>query len=130
MPTERRRLSRVKSMELVRAMRAEQAIFDELANLCSSPGYVHAIAYFCFRDNMIRYSGEMKAEDMQHLFAKNRLIRTETSTLIGLMLKHDINYGLPTQPVVEEYIQITEALLEEIHHAMSPPFWQGLDPAR
>lgn len=64
-------------------MRSEQAIFDELAQLCVSPGYVHAIAYLCFRDNMIRYSGEMKAEDMQHLFSKSRLIRTETSLLSG-----------------------------------------------
>ena len=111
-------------------MRAEQTIFDELASLCAAPGYVHAIAYLCHRDNMIRYSGEMKAEDMQHLFSKSRLIRTETSTLIGLMLKHDIEYGLPTPPVLQKYVETTEALLEEIHHAMSAPFWQGLDPAK
>jgi SEC-C motif/Nuclease-related domain len=114
----------------MRTMRAEQAIFDELASLCSSPGYVHAVAYFCFRDNMIRYSGEMKAEDMQHLFSKSRLIRTETSTLIGLMLKHEIDYILPTPPTLEKYVQTTEALLEEIHHAMSAPFWEGLGPAK
>jgi len=71
------------------SMRAEQTIFDELAGLCSSPGNAHAIAYLCFRDNMIQSSGEMKAEDMQHLFSKSRLIRTKTSILIGLMLKHD-----------------------------------------
>jgi len=34
-------------------MRPEQEIFDELAKVCSSPGYIHAIAYLCFRDNMI-----------------------------------------------------------------------------
>jgi len=71
------------------SMRAEQSIFDELAGLCSSPGNAHAVAYLCFRDNMIQSSGEMKAEDMQHLFSKSRLIRIKTSTLIGLMLKHD-----------------------------------------
>lgn len=111
-------------------MRAEQTIFDELATLCAAPGYVHAIAYLCHRDNMIWYSGEMKAEDMQHLFSRSRLIRTETSTLIGLMLKRDIDYGLPAPPVFEKYVETTEALLEEIHHAMSAPFWQGLDPAK
>lgn len=26
-------------------MRSEQVIFDELAELCVSPGYVHAVAY-------------------------------------------------------------------------------------
>ncbi|MHB1229868.1 MAG: hypothetical protein ACYCY3_06085 [Halothiobacillus sp.] len=89
-------------------MRTEQSIFDELANLCASPGYICAIAYFCFRDNMIRYSGEMKSEDMQHLFSKSRLIRTETSTLIGLLLKHDIDYDLPSPETLEEYVKTTE----------------------
>ena len=36
------------------AMRSEQVIFDEMAALCASPGYAHAIAYLCSRDNMIR----------------------------------------------------------------------------
>ena len=111
-------------------MRAEQEIFDELAGLCVSPGYAHAIAYLCSRDNMIRYSGEMKAEDMQQLFSKSRLIRTETSTLIGLMLKNPIDYTLPAPPVLEKYIEATEALLEEIHHTMTASFWQDIDPAK
>lgn len=111
-------------------MRAEQEIFDELAGLCASPGYAHAIAYLCSRDNMIRYSGEMKAEDMQHLFSKSRLIRTETSTLIGLMLKSPIDYTVPPPPVLEKYIEATEALLEEIHHAMSASFWQDIDATK
>lgn len=79
---------------------------------------------------MIRYSGEMKAEDMQHLFSKSRLIRTETSTLIGLMLKGPIDYTLPASQVLEKYIESTEALLEEIHHAMTASFWQDIDPAK
>jgi len=48
-------------------IRAERDIFDELAGLFALPSYAHAVAYLCFRDNMISYSGEMKAEDMQHL---------------------------------------------------------------
>ncbi|THD08535.1 nuclease-related domain-containing protein [Metallibacterium scheffleri] len=111
-------------------MRSEQEIFDELASLCASPGYVHAIAYLCWRDNTISYSGEMTAEDMQHLFSNRRLIRTEISTLIGLMLKSPIDYTLPAPPVVERYVESTEALLEEIHHAMSPSFWKHIDPAK
>ena len=112
------------------AMRSEQTIFDELAGICASPGYVHAVAYLCSRDNMIRYSGEMKAEDMQHLFSKSRLIRTETSTLIGLMLKSEIDYVIPAPQVLEKYIESTESLLEEIHHGMSASFWQDIDPAK
>jgi hypothetical protein len=35
--------------------RTEQQLFDELAALCSSPGYAHAIAYFCMRDSVVSY---------------------------------------------------------------------------
>lgn len=108
-------------------MRAEQEIFDELAKLCTSPGYVHVVAYFCFRDNMIRYSGDMKPGDMQHLFSMNRLIRTEITTLIGLLLKNEIDYSPPSTDVLQKHVTKTEALLEEIHHSMSVPFWAGLD---
>lgn len=111
-------------------MRSEQEIFDDLANLCSSPGYVHAIAYFCFRDNMIRYSGDMKPEDMQHLFSMTRLIRTEISTLIGLLLKNEINYSLPAEDVMQRYLEKTEALLEEIHQSMLGAWWAGLNPKK
>lgn len=113
-----------------KAMRSEQAIFGELAELCISPGYVHAIAYLCFRDNMIQYSGEMKAEDMQHLFSKSRLIRTETSTLIGLMIKREIDYTLPAPKTLDYYVKTTEALLEEIHSTMSAEFWAAIDPTK
>ena len=39
-------------MKALSEMRSKQTIFDDLAKLCSLPGYVHAIAYLCFRDNM------------------------------------------------------------------------------
>lgn len=117
-------------IDVAKPARPEQVIFDELAELCISPGYVHAIAYLCFRDNMIRYSGEMTADDMQPLFSRSRLIRTEISTLIGLMLKRDINYSLPSPKTLDRYIKMTEALLEEIHHTMLGAFCEGIDPAK
>jgi len=97
-------------------MRKEQDIFDDLAKLCSSPGYVHAIAYLCLRDTMVAYADEMKAKDLQHLFSMTRLVRTEISTLIGLLIKGEIDYTSPAPSVVQEYIKRTEALLEEMHH--------------
>lgn len=36
--------------------RAEAEVFNELNLLCQSEGYLHAIAYFCFRDNIVRCS--------------------------------------------------------------------------
>jgi hypothetical protein len=111
-------------------MRAEQTIFDELANLCSSRGYVHAIAYLCFRDNIMRYSGDVKPEDMQHPFSRSRLIRTEISTLIGLLLRNEIDYTVPEPDILEQYITKTEALLEELHQTFSVAFFADLNPAK
>ena len=68
-------------------MRSEKDIFNDLAALCASPGYVHAIAYFCYRDHVVGFGDELKAEDYSKLFSMDRLIRTEISTLIGLMLR-------------------------------------------
>jgi hypothetical protein len=111
-------------------MRKEQEIFDDLAKLCTTSGYVHAIAHFSFRDNIVSYVGEMKPEDMQHLFSDTRLIRTELSTLKGLLIKQEIDYALPSPAVMQEYLAKTEALLGELHHAMSEPMWAGLDPKK
>lgn len=110
--------------------RPESEIFAELETLCSSQGYIHAIAYFCQRDNMIHYSGQMTPKDMEHLFSRERLIRTETTTLIGLMLKHKISYELPAPENMQGYLDKTEELLEELHWSMSAAFWEGVDPEK
>jgi hypothetical protein len=64
--------------------RPEQDIFDDLALLCVSGGYIHAIASFCFRDHVVGFGDELRGEDYAKLFSFDRLIRTEISTLIGL----------------------------------------------
>ena len=79
---------------------------------------------------MIRYSGEMKPEDMQPLFSKSRLIRTEISTLIGLLLKNEIDYILPAADVMQQYLDQTETLLEEIHGSMAAAFVTYCDPTK
>lgn len=98
-------------------MRTEQEIFDNLAKLCASPGYVHVIAYWCIK-NFTFYQNEMTADDMRHLFSPNRLIRTEISTLIGLLIKQEIDYSLPHPAVMQEYVDKTGSLLEELHQSM------------
>lgn len=106
--------------------RSEHEIFADLATLCVKPGYVHAIAYFCFRDNTIKYAGEVKEADMQDMFSPSRLIRTEITTLIGLMVKSDIDWTLPNPHILQEYIDNTEKLLEELHHCMAAAVFDGL----
>lgn len=108
--------------------RTEQEIFDELSALCTSPGYIHVIAYFCLRDNMIQYSGAMKPEDMHVLHGNSRLIRTEITVLLGLMVKLEIDYAIPLPNTLQQYADKSEALLEELHHAMSGDFLAGLTP--
>jgi hypothetical protein len=110
--------------------RKESEVFKELEVLCHSPGYIHAIAYFCFRDNTIRYADEVKPEDLLQQFSMERLVRTEISTLIGLASKKDIDETIPTPEVMQEYISGTDALLQELHHSMMPPMQEIFDPNR
>lgn len=67
--------------------RPEQVVFDELTALCAQPGYLHAVSWFCFRDNLIKVGDELKVRDLRNLYGYDRLIRPEITTLIGLALK-------------------------------------------
>jgi len=107
-------------------MRTEREVFEDLAAICFQPGYVHAIAHICFRDNVILHAGEMKEADMRKMFSPSRLIRTEINTLLGLMIKADIDWTLPAPRTLQEYMDATEKLLEELHHCLSGEFWSGL----
>lgn len=108
--------------------RTEQEILDELAELCVSPGYIHAIAYLCFRDNTIKYGDELAVDDIAGMFSDSRLLRTEISTLIGLMLRQPVSFELPEQTTINSYIARSDALMHEIHLAMSNEWFRDLDP--
>ena len=106
--------------------RAEKEIFVELEALCASPGFIHAIAYICMRDNLIMYSGEMKAEDMANLYGRERLLRNEVNVLVGLMVKHEIDYSLLDEATAELYVKQSQELLDEINQAMFAPMRESL----
>jgi hypothetical protein len=99
--------------------RCEREIFAELSDLCGSSGYIHALSMLSFRDNFVRYRTDIKAEDMAHMFSESRLIRTELTTLIGLLIKQAIDFSHPGLEALLGYMNGTEALLEESHHALS-----------
>lgn len=109
-----------------RAKRAEVDAFAELAMLCTSPGYVHALAYICHRDNFVMYEAEVKAADMHKLSSGKGLIRTEITTLIGLMVQADINLGLPEPVTMQEYIDRTDRLMDELHAAIAMPMFDSI----
>lgn len=106
--------------------REEAQIFEDLATLTASPGYVHAIAHISHRDSVIHIKGELKPSDMDRLFSKERLIRTELTTLIGLMAKKPLDLSLPSADVVEGYVSRTDALMQELHDAMSYPMFAAM----
>lgn len=109
-----------------KAARREQEVFDDLAALCCRPGYVHAVAHLCFRDNVILYGNEMKEADMRKMFSSSRLIRTEIDTLLGLMAKAEIDWTLPKPETVQQYMDATENLLQELHNCLSGELFSGL----
>jgi hypothetical protein len=127
MPTRKKGAS--KPVSTMGAPRPEQEIFDELGELSATPGFAHVIAYFCARDNFTRYRDEMRAEDMQHLYSRSRLIRTEIFTLIGLMIRADPDYDAPPPEAPVGLARRTEALLEELHHSMTRPWFEALQEA-
>ena len=99
-------------------MRSEQEIFNDLVTLCSSKGFIHAIAGICFIDNVIKFNNELKAEDMAQMFSRSCLLRTETTTLIGLMMRVPIDFTLPSPQTLNSYIEYSKLLLNELHQVM------------
>lgn len=108
--------------------RAEDEIFSDLERLCISPGYAHAIAYLCFRDNIIKFGEELTTKSVLQQFSMERLVRTEMSTLIGLMCKSEIDFSLPSADVLQEYVSRTDSLLQEIHRSMLNVQMSAFDP--
>ena len=101
-------------------MRSEHTIFADLAALCVSPGYIHAVATLCYRDNVVGFAQELTPDDLARLLNPTRLARTELTTLIGLMMRSPIDFSLPASQVVSGYIRQSETLLNELHDALLP----------
>lgn len=108
-------------------MRDEHHIFAELTELCGSAGYAHAIAHICFRDNVIGYVDEMTPDDILPQFSMERLLRTEISTLIGLMFKSTMDITIPEPIKMQIMLERTDSLLKELHQSMIAPMITELD---
>ncbi|MGN7918588.1 SEC-C metal-binding domain-containing protein [Lysobacter sp. 22409] len=116
--------------DIMRKMaRSEAEVFAELGDLAGSPGYVHAIAQICCRDNLVTYINDLKASDLQKLYSPDRLIRTEITTLLGLLARGAMDTTLPAAEVVQEYVRRTDALMEELHAAIGAPMFDRVRAA-
>ncbi|MBI0397792.1 hypothetical protein [Cyclobacterium marinum] len=108
-------------MTLNQTIRDEDEIFKDLENICSRENYLFAIAYFCLRDNTIKYKKKFSKKEVLQQFNPNRLVRTEISSLIGLAFKNDITSTNPSNREVIDLIKTTEELLSELHFSMLSP---------
>lgn len=106
--------------------REESQILEELTKLVGSPGYVHALAHICHRDNVIHIKGKLKPSDMDRLFSRERLIRTELTTLIGLMVKKPLDLSQQLADVIVGYVKRTDSLLQELHDSISYPMFASM----
>ncbi|SDR03853.1 nuclease-related domain-containing protein [Paraburkholderia tuberum] len=106
--------------------RSEAEVFVDLAALTRAPGYVHAIAQICYRDNLVTYANEMKASDLERLFSRQRLIRTEITTILGLLVRVPIEFSQPAASVLQGYVDRTDRLMEELHEAVGFPIWEAM----
>jgi len=98
--------------------KSESDIFFELESLCTSHGFIHVLALLNYINNITCYEEELSFKDIKHLYEKERLIRTEISTLAGLLLKSEINTVYPSEDVLSKSYQDVNTLLDLLHRAM------------
>jgi hypothetical protein len=109
-------------------MRTEQQIFEDLQKLCTSPGYVHALAYICFNDNFVWYSDSgISGNDLLKKHSRDRLIRAELTILVGLLIKQPIDSSFPTQEEYRQHVEQSYRLMNELHEAISPGIIANVD---
>lgn len=113
-------------MNKIKNLRAESEIFSDLDSLSKKPGYIHVIAYLSFRDNVTRFRKNISAKDLDRISSRERLIRNEINSLIGCMVKADIDWSLPSPKEIQSMLDETQNLLEEYHQRMSTNAWGDL----
>ena len=110
-------------------MRSETEIFSELEQLCGSAGYIHLYADLVFRNTFVRFAEGIKGEDFHESFGRDHLIRTELTTLLGMILKQKIDFTIPSADRMAELGTRTLTLLEELHTALAGPMRPTPDTA-
>lgn len=98
-------------------MRSEQEVFNDLEQLCTSSGFIYVLPYLeILHDCILSDSKEIKPSDMH--CAKDmdkKIIETEMSALVGLMIKKQIDYSEPKEERLFEMFFQAHSLLDELH---------------
>jgi hypothetical protein len=100
-------------------VRSESEIFSDLERLCGEPGYIHVFSSLVVKNTFVFYGDAITGKNFENTFGDDRLIRTELCTLLGLMLKGDLDFSRPSDDHLGEMEHRTLFLLEEMHHAMA-----------
>ncbi|MDC5808831.1 SEC-C metal-binding domain-containing protein [Vibrio europaeus] len=100
------------------SIRSEDIVFKELMQLCSQKGFIHVLAYLSIRDNSFSYSDHIKSDDLAKFSDASRLIRTEISTIQGLILKSGYSVDAIPDELFDEYVAKIDSLMLEIHHGL------------
>ena len=112
--------------------RPEAEVFSDLQALCTSPGYVYALAWIHLTNDSVLYSGKLTPADLLPNYSWSRLIRSELSTVFGLMIKMEVSFEFQGNEVTTQYVDQTFTLLEELHRAIDGPgkanFTEALKP--
>ncbi|RMU99382.1 SEC-C motif protein [Pseudomonas syringae pv. tomato] len=106
--------------------RTESEVFADLVALTAHPGYVYAIAQICHRDTLVTYQDEYTADDLSDVYDPERLIRTEITTLLGLMMRQPLDLTLPEPSQIQAYVVRSDELMVELHDAMSGSIFESL----
>ncbi|HMS21314.1 SEC-C metal-binding domain-containing protein [uncultured Sphingorhabdus sp.] len=100
------------------ASRTEAEIFADIRSLAQSPGFIHALAALVFKSNVVTAIDEFTVEDFQKIYEPDRLLRTETNLLIGLMLSGKVDSRIPELGLLKNYTDRAVSLLHELHQAL------------
>ena len=99
-------------------MRTEEAIFEELGDVCTQKGYIHALAITCYQNNFVTFDEALTTDVLAKIYDKENLIRSEITTLIGLMMQAPINFSIPSVSDTHQYLARTVGLLSELHQLL------------
>ena len=65
--------------------------------LCTCPGYIHALATLSFQSALATVDQELTAQAVSRLYSSSRLIATEITTLVGLMMRGPKSFDEPNR---------------------------------
>ncbi|EKA6562717.1 SEC-C domain-containing protein, partial [Salmonella enterica] len=97
---------------------SEAEVFSELEALCTSPGFIHVLAFLTCINNVTLYEEELGPNEIEHLYSKERLIRTEISTIAGLLLKSNIDITYPGEAELLHLAEKVNISLVTLHNSM------------